>query len=100
VKVERHKPTGLLQLLPIPEWKWEHITMDFVFKLPRTWSNHDGLWVILDRPTKSAHFLPVKATYTLNKLAKIFIAEILRLHGVLVSIVSDRDPRFTSYFWT
>ncbi|CAL9017708.1 unnamed protein product [Prunus brigantina] len=73
--------------------------MDFVFKLPRTQNKHDGVWVIVDRLTKSAHFLPVRANYTLNKLAKIFIDEIVRLHGVPVTIVSDRDPRFTSRFW-
>ncbi|CAL2238916.1 unnamed protein product [Prunus armeniaca] len=73
--------------------------MDFVFKLPRTQNKHDGVWVIVDRLTKSAHFLPVRANYTLNKLAKIFIDEIVRLHGVPVSIISDRDPQFTSHFW-
>ncbi|KAH0987767.1 hypothetical protein GBA52_014944 [Prunus armeniaca] len=99
MKAERQKPSGLLQPLPIPQWKWEHITMDFVFKLPRTQNKHDGVWVIVDRLTKSAHFLPVRANYTLNKLAKIFIDEIVRLHGVPVSIISDRDPRFTSRFW-
>ncbi|KAI5337770.1 hypothetical protein L3X38_017041 [Prunus dulcis] len=100
VKAERQKPSGLLQPLPIPEWKWEHLTMDFVFKLPRTQNKHDGVWVIVFRLTKSAHFLPVRANYTLNKLAKLFINEIVRLHGVPVSITSDRDPRFTSLFWT
>ncbi|KAI5356493.1 hypothetical protein L3X38_009389 [Prunus dulcis] len=100
VKAERQKPSGLLQPLPIPEWKWEHLTMDFVFKLPRTRNRHDGVWVIVDRLTKSAHFLPVRANYTLNKLAQLFIDEIVRLHGVPVSITSDRDPRFTSRFWT
>ncbi|CAL8113741.1 unnamed protein product [Prunus armeniaca] len=62
VKAEWQKPLGLLQPLSIPEWKWEHITMHFVFKLPRTRSNHDRVWVIVDQLTKSAHFLPVKAT--------------------------------------
>ncbi|VVA20331.1 PREDICTED: Transposon, partial [Prunus dulcis] len=97
---ERQKLSGSLQPLSIPEWKWEHITMDFVFKLPRTVNKHDGVWVIVDRLTKSAHFLLVRANYTLNKLAKIFIHEIVRLHGVPVSIVSDRDPQFTSRFCT
>ncbi|KAI5316655.1 hypothetical protein L3X38_036362 [Prunus dulcis] len=100
VKAERQKPSGLLQPLPIPEWKWEHLTMDFVFKLPRTRNKHDGVWVIVDRLTKSAHFLPIRANYTLNKLAQLFIDEIVRLHGVPVSITSDRGPRFTSRFWT
>ncbi|XP_020426542.1 uncharacterized protein LOC109950819 [Prunus persica] len=81
VKAERQKPSGLLQPFPIPEWKWEHLTMDFMFNLPRTRNNHDGVWVIVDRLTKSAHFLPVRANYTLNKLAKLFIDEIVRLHG-------------------
>jgi hypothetical protein len=99
VKAERQKPSGLLQPLPIPEWKWEHITMDFVFKLPRTQGGHDGIWVIVDRLTKSAHFLPIKETYTLDKLAKLYVREIVKLHGVPESIISDRDSRFTSRFW-
>ncbi|KAI5348622.1 hypothetical protein L3X38_001509 [Prunus dulcis] len=99
VKAERQKPSGLMQPLPIPEWKWERITMDFVFKLPRTPRGHDGIWVIMDRLTKSAHFLPIKETYSLTRLAKLFVDEIVRLHGAPVSIVSDRDARFTSRFW-
>ncbi|BBG95481.1 cold shock domain protein 1 [Prunus dulcis] len=99
VKAERQKPSGLMQPLPIPEWKWERITMDFVFKLPRTPRGHDGIWVIVDRLTKSAHFLPIKETYSLTRLAKLFVDEIVRLHGAPVSIVSDRDARFTSRFW-
>ncbi|CAL2244317.1 unnamed protein product [Prunus armeniaca] len=99
VKAERQKPSGLMQPLPIPEWKWELITMDFVFKLPRTSKGHDGIWVIVDRLTKSAHFLPIKETYSLSRLAKLFVDEIVRLHGAPVSIVSDRDARFTSHFW-
>ncbi|CAL8112794.1 unnamed protein product [Prunus armeniaca] len=80
-----------MQPLPIPEWKWEHITMDFVFKLPRTSKGHDGIWVIVDRLTKSAHFLPIKETYSLSKLAKLFVDEIVRLHGAPASIASDKD---------
>ncbi|KAL2243599.1 UNVERIFIED_CONTAM: Transposon Tf2-12 polyprotein [Sesamum indicum] len=81
------------------EWKWEKITMDFVMGLPRTFRKHDAIWVIVDRLTKSAHFLPVRITDSLDKLAGLYISEIVRLHGVPVSIVSDRDPRFTSRFW-
>ncbi|KAI5338654.1 hypothetical protein L3X38_017925 [Prunus dulcis] len=92
------KPSGLMQPLPIPEWKWEHITMDFVFKLPRTSKRHDGIWVIVDRLTKSAYFLPLKETYSLSKLAKLFVDEIVRLHGAIAPILSDRDARFTSHF--
>jgi hypothetical protein len=99
VKAERQKPSGLQQPLQIPVWKWDHITMDFVYSLPRTRDGHDGIWVIVDRLTKSAHFLPVKKTYKLEKLAELYVSEIVRLHGVPESIVSDREPRFVSRFW-
>ncbi|KAL4282674.1 hypothetical protein GQ457_16G021220 [Hibiscus cannabinus] len=99
VKVEHQFPSGLLQPLRIPEWKWERITMDFVMGLPMTPSKKDSVWVIVDRFTKCAHFLPVHTTYTYDKLAELYIREIVRLHGVPKSIVSDRDPKFTSRFW-
>ena len=90
---------GKIQLLPIPVWKWEKITMHFVTGLPRTQRQHDAIWVIVDRLTKSAHFLPIIVEDSLEKLVQLYVDEIVRLHGVLVSIVSDRDPRFTSRFW-
>ncbi|KAJ4701059.1 Retrotransposon protein, putative, Ty3-gypsy subclass [Melia azedarach] len=99
IKAEHQRPAGLSQPLPIPEWKWEHITMDFVMGLPRTQRGHDSVWVIVDRLTKSAHFLPFKSTYSMDKMASLYVNEIVRLHGAPVSIVSDRDPRFTSRFW-
>ena len=99
VKIEHRKSGGLLQPLPIPEWKWEDITMDFVTGLPRTRHQLDAVWVIMDRLTKSVHFLPIRTTYSLDRLARMYIQEVVRLHGVLVSIVSDRDPRFTVKFW-
>ncbi|XP_073061796.1 uncharacterized protein [Primulina eburnea] len=99
VKIEHQRPAGTLLSLPIPQWKWEHITMDFVTGLPRVRRGFNSIWVIVDRLTKSAHFLPVKTTYSMNQYAEDYIAEIVRLHGVPVSIVSDRDPRFTSEFW-
>ncbi|KAJ9555770.1 hypothetical protein OSB04_010384 [Centaurea solstitialis] len=99
VKAEHQKPYGSLQPLDIPEWKWEHITMDFVTKLPRTLRGHDTIWVIVDRLTKSAHFLEMRETLPMDKLAKLYIKEIVRRHGVPLSIVSDRDSRFTSQFW-
>lgn len=73
--------------------------MDFVRGLPLTQKGNESIWVIVDRLTKSADFLPVKATWSLEKLAEVYIAEIVRLHGVPISIIYDRDPRFTSRFW-
>ncbi|KAM2088514.1 hypothetical protein ACFX1T_032585 [Malus domestica] len=99
VKAERKKPFGRLQPLPVPQWKWENITMDFVYKLPRTQNGFDGIWVVVDRLTKSAHFIPVREKYSLNKLAQLFISKVVKYHGVPVNIISDRDPRFTSKFW-
>ncbi|XP_062113714.1 uncharacterized protein LOC133825292, partial [Humulus lupulus] len=81
------------------EWKWEDIAMDFVVGLPKTVGQHDSVWVIVDRYTKSAHFLPVKTTYTVEQYAELYVKEIVRLHGAPRSIVSDRDPTFTSKFW-
>jgi hypothetical protein len=99
VRVEHRKPAGLLQQLPIPEWKWEMITMDFVSGLPRRKRGNNAIWVIVDRLTKFALFLPVKMTDSVDKLAKIYVNEVVRLHGVPTLIVSDRDPRFTSRLW-
>ena len=99
VKAEHQKPSGKLQPLPIPEWKWERITMDFVVGLPRSRDGYDSIWVIVDRLTKSSHFLPVKAVYYVTKLAKLYVKHIVFLHGVPVSIVSDRGSVFTSRFW-
>ena len=75
--------------------KWEHVTMNFVTHLPRTRWRHDAIWVIMDQLTKSAHFLAVQMTFTQEELCWLYIREIVRLHGVLVSIVWDRDLRFT-----
>ena len=100
MKAEHQKPAGKIQLLPIPIWKWEKITMDFVTGLPRTQRQHDAIWVIVDRLTKSKHFLPVSSDEPLDKLAQLYVEEIVRLHGVPISIVSYRYPRFTSRFWS
>ncbi|KAJ9543976.1 hypothetical protein OSB04_023683 [Centaurea solstitialis] len=99
VKAENQKPSGLLQQPEIPEWKWERISMDLVTKLPRTAKGHDTIWVIVDRLTKSAHFLPIREDYKMDKLARIYIKEVVTRHGVPISIISDRDSRFTSRFW-
>ena len=99
VKAEHQKPAGLLQPLEVAEWKWEHVTMDFVTHFPRTQQKHDAIWVIVDRLTKSAHFLAMRMTFALERFCRLYIREIVWLHGVPVSIVSDRDPRFTAHFW-
>nr|GEU89588.1 copia protein [Tanacetum cinerariifolium] len=91
VKAEHQKPSGLIQQPKIPEWKWEKITMDFVSGLQRTPSGYDSIWVIVDRLTKSAHFLPMKKTDSIEKLAQLYLKEIVCRHGVPVSIISNRD---------
>ncbi|GJX26826.1 putative reverse transcriptase domain-containing protein [Tanacetum coccineum] len=99
IKAEHQKPSGFLQQPEIPEWKWEKLTMDFITKLPKSSSGYDTIWVIVDRLTKSAHFLPIREDYKTEKLAKIYVNEIVARHGVPVSIISDRDGRFTSHLW-
>ncbi|GJX41537.1 reverse transcriptase domain-containing protein [Tanacetum coccineum] len=98
VKAEHQRPSGLLQQPEIPVWKWEGIAMDFVTKLPRTSSGHDTIWVIVDRLTKSAHFLPMREDYKMERLARLYLNEIVARHGVPISIISDRDSRFTSSY--
>ncbi|GJT94751.1 putative reverse transcriptase domain-containing protein [Tanacetum coccineum] len=99
IKANTKKPSGFLQQPEIPEWKWEKLTMDFITKLPKSSSGYDTIWVIVDRLTKSAHFLPIREDYKTEKLAKIYVNEIVARHGVPVSIISDRDGRFTSHLW-
>ncbi|GKE65109.1 putative reverse transcriptase domain-containing protein [Tanacetum coccineum] len=95
---EHQKPFGLLQQPEILVWKWERITMDFLSGLPRTPSGYDTIWVIVDRLTKSAHFLPMKKTDSMEKLTRLYLKEIVCKHGVPISIISDRDSHFTSRF--
>ncbi|GJS03833.1 putative reverse transcriptase domain-containing protein [Tanacetum coccineum] len=83
----------------IPIWKWEGISMDFMTKLSRTSSGHDTIWVIVDRLTKSAHFLPMREDYKMERLARLYLNEIVARHGVPISIISDHDSCFTSMFW-
>ena len=99
VKAKHQRPARLLQSLEVAEWKWEHVTIDFVTHLPRTAQGHDAVWVIMDRVTKSAHFLTVRMTFTLERFSQLYIQGIVQLHGVPVSIVSDRDPSLTAHFW-
>ena len=90
-----HTP-GYLQPLPIPVWKWEDVSMDFVVGLPRTSKGYDSIWVIVDRLTKSAHFIPVDTKYIAKKYAEIYFDRIVTLHGVPLTIISDRGSVFLS----
>jgi hypothetical protein len=98
VKAERQRPAGLLQPLKIPQWKWEEIRMDFIIGLPTMQSGYDSIWVIIDHFSKVAHFILVKTTYKRAKLAELYIAKIVCLHGVPKKIVSVRGTQFTSRF--
>ncbi|KAJ9535388.1 hypothetical protein OSB04_un001497 [Centaurea solstitialis] len=100
VKAEHQKPHGKLQPLEIPEWKWEHVTMDLVTGLPKTVRKHDAIWVVVDRLTKSAHFIAIREASSSEVLADIYVREIVARHGVPVTVISDRDVRFTSRFWS
>ncbi|GJX41602.1 putative reverse transcriptase domain-containing protein [Tanacetum coccineum] len=99
VKAEHQRPSGLLVQPEIPEWKWDNITMDFITKLPRSSQGFDTIWVIMDRLTKSAHFLPIRENDPLDKLARLYLNRIVARHGIPASIICDRDGRFTSNFW-
>nr|GEZ48969.1 putative reverse transcriptase domain-containing protein [Tanacetum cinerariifolium] len=99
VKAEHQKPSGLLVQPKIPEWKWDNITMDFVTKLPKLSQGYDTIWVIVDRLTKSAIFISIREIDPMDKLARIYLKEVVTRHGIPVSIISDRDPRFASNFW-
>ncbi|GJV84173.1 putative reverse transcriptase domain-containing protein [Tanacetum coccineum] len=99
VKAEHQRQSGLLVQPEIPQWKWDNITMDFVTKLPKSSQGYDTIWVIVDRLTKSAIFIPMRETDTLEKLARMYLKEVVTRHGIPVSIICDRDPRFASNFW-
>ncbi|GJU28481.1 putative reverse transcriptase domain-containing protein [Tanacetum coccineum] len=98
VKAEHQKPSGLLVQLEIPQWKWDNVTMDFVIKLPKSSQGYDTIWVIVDRLTKSAIFTPMRETDSMEKLARIYLKEVVTRHEIHVLIICDRDPRFTSNF--
>ncbi|GJU48076.1 putative reverse transcriptase domain-containing protein [Tanacetum coccineum] len=99
VKAEHQRPSGLLVQPEIPQWKWNNITMDFITKLPKSSQGHDTIWVIVDRPTKSAIFTPMRETDSTEKLVRMYIKEVVTRHGIPVSIICDRDPKFASHFW-
>ncbi|GKC99941.1 putative reverse transcriptase domain-containing protein, partial [Tanacetum coccineum] len=99
VKAEYQKPSGLLVQPVIPVWKWENITMDFITKLLKTSSGQDTIWVIVDRLTRFAHFLPMKETDSMEKLMRQYLKEVVSRHGVPVLIMYDQDSKFTSHLW-
>ncbi|GJS64620.1 putative reverse transcriptase domain-containing protein [Tanacetum coccineum] len=98
VKAEQQKPFGWLVQLEIPQWKWDNITMDFITKLPKTQRGNDTIWVIVDRLTKSAIISPMRETYSMEKLVRMYLKEVVTRHGIHVSIICDHDPRFASNF--
>jgi hypothetical protein len=99
IKASHLKVASTLQPLPIPSWKWEDICMDFVVGLPNTSRHHDSIWVIVDRLTKTAHFLPVHTTHKTEKYVEFYIDQIVRLHGIPKTIMSDRGALFVAHFW-
>nr|GFA64304.1 reverse transcriptase domain-containing protein [Tanacetum cinerariifolium] len=99
VKAKHQRPSGLLVQPKIPEWKWDNVTMDFVTKLPKSSQGYDTIWVIVDRLTKSAIFTPIRENDYMDKLARIYLKEVVTRHGIPISIISDRDPRFATNFW-
>ncbi|GJW96157.1 putative reverse transcriptase domain-containing protein [Tanacetum coccineum] len=99
VKAKHQRPSGLLVQPEIPQWKWDNITMDFITKLPKSSQGYDTIWVIVDRLTKSAIFVPMRETDPMEKLARMYLKEVVTRHGIPVSIICDRDPRFASNFW-
>jgi len=98
-KVIRHKKFGLIELLEVPMKPWTSISVDFIVGLPKS-DRYTKIWVIVERFSKIAHFIPLRTEEHIKELALTFVKEIWHLHGLPESIVSDRDPRFTSKFWT
>jgi hypothetical protein len=98
VKAIYMKTVGPLQSLHIPTWNWEDISMDFIMGLTRTTKGYDSIWVIIDRLTKIAHFRPVKTDHPVTVYTQLYIARILSLHGIPMTIVSDHGPQFVSMF--
>ena len=99
VRIEHKRPSGLVQSLEVPTWKWDSISMDFVTGLPTTSSGKNAIWVVVDKLTKSARFIAMKETWSMDQLADAYVREVVRLHGVPKDFVSDRDSRFLSRFW-
>jgi hypothetical protein len=99
VKADHLRPIENLQPLSIPEWKWENICMDFIVGLPRTSWGYNSIWVIVDRLTKSAHFIPISTTYKVRQYAELYLSHIISYHGIPKTIISDRWSIFVARFW-
>ncbi|GKA31348.1 putative reverse transcriptase domain-containing protein [Tanacetum coccineum] len=99
VKTEHQRPSGLLVQPEIPQWKWDNVTMDFVTKPPKSSQGHNTICVVIDRLTKSAIFTPMKEIDFMERLVRMYLKEVVTVHGIPVSIIYDRDPRFASNFW-
>ena len=99
MKAEHQRPAETLKSLLILKWKWDKITIHFILGLPKAPTGKDSIWVVVDHLTKSAHFIPIKIKDPMDKLARLYVQNIVRLHGVPTAIISDRDSRFTLRFW-
>ena len=99
VKVEHQRPGCLAQNMELLKSKWDMINIDFITVFLRSRRQHDSIWVIVNRMTKPAHFLSVKTTYSDEDYAKLYLQEVVRLHGVPLSIILDRGAQFTAQFW-
>ena len=99
IKAEHQRPAGTLQPLPIPEWKWDKVSMDFITGFPKTQKGNDAIFVVIDRLSKVAHFLPIRESITASQLADLYVSRVVSLHGVPLEINSDRGSLFTSRFW-
>jgi hypothetical protein len=98
-KAEQRYLAGFLQPLPILEWKWKVVTMDFITGFPKNGKNHDSIMVVVDKLAKYSHFIPLKTTHNVVDVADIFMKEVARLHRITKTIVSNKDLKFTSNFW-
>jgi hypothetical protein len=96
VKPGHRHPVGLLHPLPIPQWKWKVVTKDLIIGFPRKSKQHDAIMVVVDKLTKASHFIPMKVTHKPSNVVDIYMREVARLHAIPRTIVSDRDPKFTS----
>src|ERR1041384_5216708 len=99
IQAEHQKPIGTLQPLPITEWKWDKVSTDFITGFPKTQKENDAIFVVIDRLSKVAHFLPICESITVSQLADLYVSRVVSLHGIPLEIHSDHGSLFTSRFW-